>query len=216
MKSRKDSHPKRWWVLTPTLGICLFGILYGMAACQYPGGSNFDKTATEFSWQHNYWCDFLGNTGKNGAINHARPIALLAMVVLGSSLSIFWFLLPSLYSTQNRYVQLSRWAGMLSMVIILFIGTPYHDLVMNIAGGVGLIALVATFVVLYQSRLFTLISFGLFCIVLIGLNNYIYYSDQYILYLPVIQKITFMFFLLWIVLINRKLYQKASLTSLPT
>lgn len=216
MKSRKDSRPKRWWVLTPSLGICLFGILYGMAACQYPGGSNFDQTATGFSWQHNYWCDLLGNTGKNGAINHARSTALLAMVILGGSLSIFWFLLPSLYPTKNRYVQLSQWAGGLSMGIILFIGTPYHDLVMNVAGGFGLIALVATFLGLYQSRFFKLILFGLFCIVLVGLNNYIYYSHQYILYLPVIQKITFVLFLLWIVLINRQLYRKARITSLPT
>ncbi len=210
MKSRKDSQPKRWWVLTPAMGICLFGILYGLAACQYPGGSNFDKTATEFSWQHNYWCDLLGYTGKNGVINHARPIALLAMITLCGSLSMFWFLLPSLHGQKSRYVRLSQWAGGLSMGIVLFIGTPYHDLVMNIAGGFGLIALIATFLGLYQSRLFKLISFGLFCIVLIGFNNYIYYSHQYILYLPIVQKITFVLFLLWIVLINRQLYRRTT------
>jgi hypothetical protein len=214
MKPRKDNQPKRWWVLTPTMGICLFGVLYGMAACQYPGGSNFDQTTTEFSWQHNYWCDLLGNTGKNGAVNPARPTALLAMVILGGSLSVFWFLLPLLHGQESRFIRLSQWAGGLSMGIILFIGTPYHDVVMNVAGGFGLIALMATFLGLYQSRLFWLISFGLFCIALVGLNNYVYYSNQYIFYLPVIQKITFAFFLLWIVLINGQLYRKAR-THLP-
>ncbi len=92
------------------------------------------------------------------------------------------------------------------MVIILFIGTRYHDLVMNVAGGFGSIALIATFIALYQNKYFVLIRFGLFCLLLIGLNNYVYYSNQYIVYLPIIQKLTFVLFLFWIVLINRQLY----------
>lgn len=209
MKARKDRQPKRLWVWTPTLGICLFGLLYVLAACQYPGGSNADRGAIGFSWQHNYWCDLLGNVGKNGAINPARPIALIAMLVLCSSLSVFWWLIPHLYSTQTRSVRLSRWAGALSMVIVLFIGTPHHDLVMNTAGAFGLVALTATFWGLYRNRLFALTAFGLFCMLLILLNNYVYYSQQHIAYLPVIQKVTFVLFLLWIVLINRDLYRKA-------
>lgn len=208
MKPRKDRQPKRLWVLTPTLGICLFGVLYLLAACQYPGGSNADRVAVGFSWQHNYWCDLLGNVGKNGVTNPARPIALTAMLVLCGSLSVFWWLLPHLYSTQTRFVCLSRWAGALSMVIVLFIGTRHHDLVMNTAGCFGLVALTATFWGLCQSRLFALIKFGLFCMVLILLNNYVYYSHQYVAHLPVIQKVTFTLFLLWIVLINRELYRK--------
>ena len=210
MNTQKDRQPKRWWVLTPTLGICLFGLLYLLAACQYPGGSNADQTAVGFSWQHNYWCDLLGNVGKNGAANPARPIALTAMLVLGGSLSVFWWLLPHLYPAQTRFVRLSRWAGALSMAIVLFIGTPHHDLVMNVAGCFGLVALTATFLGLYRSRLFALVAFGLFCMLLILLNNYVYYSHWHIAYLPVIQKVTFVLFLFWIVLINRELYRKAS------
>lgn len=209
MNARKDRQPKRLWVLTPTLGICLFGLLYGLAACRYPGGSNADRVAVGFSWQHNYWCDLLGNVGKNGAVNPARPIALTAMLVLCGSLSVFWWLIPLLYPTQSRFVRLSRWAGALSMAIVLFIGTPHHDLVMNVAGAFGLVALTATFWGLYRSRRFALTKFGLFCMLLILLNNYVYYSHQHIAYLPVIQKVTFVLFLLWIVLINRELYRKA-------
>lgn len=210
MKAQKDKQPERLWILTPTLGICLFGLLYLLAACQYPGGSNADRVAVGFSWQHNYWCDLLGNVGKNGAANPGRPIALTAMLVLCGSLSVFWWLLPHLHPTQTRFVRLSQWMGVLSMVIVLFIGTPWHDAVMNTAGCFGLLALTATFLGLYRSRLFTLIAFGLFCMVLVVLNNYVYYSHQYIAYLPIIQKLTFVLFLLWIVLINRELYRKAA------
>ena len=208
MNAQKDKQPKRLWVLTPTLGICLFGLLYLLAACQYPGGSNADRVAVGFSWQNNYWCDLLGDVGKNGAVNAGRPIAVIAMLVLCGSLSVFWWSVPYLYSAQTRYVRLSQWAGVLSMFVVSFIGTPYHDIVMNIAGCFGLVALIATFLGLYRSRLFALIAFGVFCMLLILLNNYVYYSHQFIVYLPVIQKVTFVLFLLWIVLINQKLYRK--------
>lgn len=195
--------------MIPTLGICLFGLLYVVAACQYPGGSNADQTAIGFSWQHNYWCDLLGDVSKNGAVNVARPIALTAMLMLSVSLAVFWWLLPYLYSNRSQYIRLSQWAGVLSMVIVLFIGTPYHDAVMNTAGCFGLVALTATFLGLYRSKFFALIGFGVFCMILMLLNNYVYHSHQQIIYLPIIQKVTFILFLSWIVLINRKLYRKA-------
>ena len=141
-----------------------------------------------FSWQHNYWCDLLGDVAKNGAVNVARPIANVAMLVLCSSLAVFWWLLPYLYTVQTRYVQFSKWAGVLSMTIVLFIGTPWHDAVMNTAGCFGLLSLTATFTGLYRSNFVILFVFGLFCLLLILLNNYVYYSHHYIAYLPVIQK----------------------------
>lgn len=93
------------------------------------------------------------------------------------------------------------------MIIVLFIGTPYHDLVMNTAGLFGVLALAATFIALHKNRLFILGGFGLFCMLLVGANNYVYYTHRYLYYLPIIQKITFVFFLLWIALINWKVYQ---------
>jgi len=207
MSSQKDRQPKRLWTLTPTLGICLFVVLYVLAACQYPGGSNANRTAVGFSWQHNYWCDLLGDVGKNGVINPARPIALAAMLVLCGSLAFFWWLLPYLYGQNSRFIRLSQWTGTLSMGVILFIGTTYHDVVMNVAGGLGVVSLLATFVGLYRNRLFYSAAFGLLCILLVGANNYVYYSLQYINYLPVIQKITFALFLMWITLVNQAMYR---------
>jgi hypothetical protein len=202
-----DKRLRRWWVLSPTLGICLFGLLYVLAACQYPGGSNVSLKAAGFSWQHNYWCDLLGSTGKNGMYNPGRPVAITAMLVLGSSLSAFWWLLSYLYTNPNRMVRLGQWAGVLSMIIVLFIGTPHHDLVMNTAGLFGVLALAATFVALYKNRLFKLGGYGLVCMLLVGANNYVYYTHHYLYYLPIIQKITFVLFLLWVALINWKVYQ---------
>ncbi len=52
----------------------------------YPGGSSADITAVGFNWKQNYWCDLTGSLAKNGAVNSARPIALIALIGLYSGL----------------------------------------------------------------------------------------------------------------------------------
>ena len=49
---------------------------------------------------------------------------------------------------------------------------------------------------------------GIFNFLLVVLNNILYYGDGLLFYLPVVQKFTFLFFLLWISLVNINLYNK--------
>jgi len=49
---------------------------------------------------------------------------------------------------------------------------------------------------------------GLICIMLLGMNNYIYYTQQFIDALPFIQKITFAFVLIWIIGLNYEMIKK--------
>lgn len=70
----------------------------------------------------------------------------------------------------------------------------------------GFIATVGTFVGLYKSKWYRIFSFGLLNILLVALNNYVYYTKGLIVYLPVIQKISFATFLIWICCIDMKLY----------
>ena len=210
MNTQKNNPPKCVWILTPTLGICLFVLLYGLAACQYPGGSNTDRAAVGFSWQHNYWCDLLGSTAKNGQLNTAQPFAMAAMIVLSLSLSAFWYNLPVLFQDRNRWVIAGQLAGILSMILICFISTPYHDRVINVAGGFGLIALLTTLVGLYKSQSYKLLYLGLLGLLLMGLNTYIYYTGHYLTYLPIVQKFSFVIFLAWVSLVTVNRTRKIS------
>ena len=83
-----------------------------------------------------------------------------------------------------------------------------HDLAISVASGFGLLGLTGVFVGLYKKRWFTLFGFGIMNLLLIVLNNYLYYSEVLIHYLPVVQKITFASFLLWIGLICYKMRVK--------
>jgi hypothetical protein len=195
-------------VLIPLFGSVVFVLLYFVATLYYPGGSQADKNSIGFSWINNYWCNLLNDTSINGEINQAKPIAITALFILCITLAFFWWLLP-------RYLQLSvKWkyiiqiSGAASMFIAFFLFTNMnHDIVTNLASSFGLIATTGTFIGLYQTKWYRLFLFGLFNILLVCLNNYVYYSKGLIIYLPVIQKISFASFLIWVCCIDIQLYR---------
>lgn len=144
----------------------------------------------------------------NGQVNPARPVALAAMFVLGLTLAVFWFLFARIINFP-KYARLAiAFSGLASMTASMFLFTGYHDLVINIAVVLGLVALTGTFVGLYRNKWQLLFVMGVFNIILIVVNNILYYSTGLLKYLPVVQKITFLFFLLWICLIDIRLFLK--------
>ena len=200
---------KSIWILIPLIGSFLFIILYIIAALLYPGGSGANKTAIGYSWTNNYWCNLLSEKAINGQINTARPVAVTAMFILGLSLSSFWIQFPTLIQLKRYYKLLIQLAGTVSMLTSFLLLTSIdHDLVVNTSSAFGLIAMMGTLIALYQLKWKWLFAIGFFDLLLIALNNYLYHSNEMI-YLPVVQKISFLFFLSWFSLISINLYQKS-------
>lgn len=194
------------WAMTPFLGGFIFILLYLIAASYYPGGSSIDPRSKGFSWENNYWCNLLNDRAINGQINHGQPIALTAMFILCFSLSAFWIQFPAFTPLPTYFKQLIRISGLLAMSIGALLFTKLdHDLITNLASFFGLLALSGTIMGLYKNGWKHLFYVGLFNIVLIALNNYLYYSESLRLYLPVVQKLTFLSFLIWIGWINLKM-----------
>ncbi len=187
-------------------GIIFFILLYIIAALLYPGGSDIDKTATGFSWQHNYWCELMDSDAQNGKDNTARPVAIAAMFVLAISLIIFWYQIPLLFSGKKTGSMVIRYCGVGSMLIVPFMFTGRHDAVMNIAGLLGCIAIAVLMAKLYTYKMYGYFIYAILCILLCALNNYVYYTGNLLYWLPVIQKISFIVFLLWFALLTVKLY----------
>lgn len=194
--------------LLPVISTVVFIALYIAAALYYPGGSQQDPQADGFSWLHNYWCNLLNEYAINGQPNRGRYIAFAAMFVLILSLISFWWMFPLLAGLSNRLIWLMRTAGSLSMITAVFLFTGYHDEVINIAGVFGLVAIGITYFGLYQLRWLGLFAWGLFNLLLIGLNNLLYYGNDLLFYLPVVQKISFLSFLLWISTISLHLQRQ--------
>jgi hypothetical protein len=200
----------RFWQLLPFFGCVLFLLLYIIATLNYPGGTNLDKSSIGFSWAQNYWCNLLNENAINGKHNVARPIALTGMAVISLSLTAFWYLFPlrvNCTKTERYVIQAS---GLLAMLTGVFIFTRFHDSVINVAGMFGLIALVGTLRGLKKSGWMKLFYAGLILLFLIGLNNLLYHKKDLMYYLPVVQKITFLYFLVWICCINLRWLGKAT------
>jgi len=192
------------------LGVCIFIVLYFVAAYFYPGGSQADKTVKNFSWLNNYWCDLLSEQAKNGQDNTARPIAIISWLILCFSLLVFWYFLPELFFINSKIKNVIRFCGVIAMLIAMFLFTHLHDVVIHAASLFGLIAFSGAFVCFYKSRLYGFFYTGLFCIALMGLNYFIMVGNTCVSYLPLIQKITFVIVLAWILFINRELYRSGS------
>lgn len=188
--------------LLPSIGILLFAILYIFAASLYPGGSQADAHHVGFDWVHNYWCNLLNVYALNGAINPARPFAILAMAILCFGLASFFYQFPRYYSINKKWDATIQISGILSMLFAVLLFTDWHDGITTLSSFFGLFTLLGIVVGLLRHSLKKYIWTGSFCILLLAANNYIYYSGDYLYFLPVLQKITFGLVLFWVVWLN--------------
>lgn len=198
--------------LLPVVGTVAFVVLFFIATLYYPGGSQADANQIGFSWKDNYWCNLLMNVAINGEPNAAKPIAMVGVVVLAVTLVSFWFLFFNYTSFSKHLKTLFQLSALISMGLSLFIFSKWHDVLITIAGIFGMIALAGTFTGLYKLKWNSLLTFGMLNLLLVIINNIIYYTtDRY--WLPVIQKITFTLFLLWICLVSLKMFKRSQKSS---
>ncbi len=202
-----DINPPFWPKITIG-GIVLFTILYLVAAQYYPGGSNFYPQEKGFSWFNNYWCELLGENAKNGQINRARPIALLAMVILSFSISLFWIKLPQLIPMKLWKSKVLQISGVLSMFSAIFIYSSYHDFSVSISLLFGTLAFLISLYGLYTHHFIWHFNYCVLCLFLIQVNSFIYLSSILIDYLPILQKITFILVFIWIIVISLRFFKK--------
>ena len=193
-------------MLMPCIGIVIFISLYLVSTFLYPGGSTYDPGILGFDWLHNYWCDLTGAVAKNGAPNTARPVALAAMIILCTSIAVFWFILPTLFQNKPQY-QVIRYTGIPSMAIAIFMFTGYHDTVIHLGGVFAGVALVLTFVGLHEHSYYRLFWSGLCCLVLILFNYFIYETGTWLTLLPIVQKITFGIVAVWVCVVDMRIYR---------
>lgn len=196
--------------LLPLVGCCLFVFLYVTATLYYPGGSSFNRSAAGFSWMQNYWCNLMDAQALNGTPNAARPIAIAAMFVLGASLIFFWYLFPTYAGFSKVSHSIMQLSGLLSMATLVGLFSGSHDFTINIASGFGLIAIIGTLAGLKRLKWRWLFGLGLFNLALVAVNNILYYNIGWQQYLPVVQKITFLFFLTWFSYISLQMFRQTS------
>ncbi len=200
----------------PLLGIAAYCLLYLFATAIYPGGIRWANAELGFSIRDSYWCDLIATSTRAGGPNPARPVALLALYILTASLAWMWYALPRQVPLSAMGQASLHWGGIGSMVVTGFLPTPYHDLVIHLAGLLGMIALSGTLHALYRSGRWHLVLAGVFCMGLCLSNYWIYNTLDGIRFLPILQKVTFFLFLAWFAWIILDLPEQTSQTQPET
>ena len=193
----------KFQLVLPIAGIIAFAFLYVLASMQYPGGSQADPQSMGFSWMNNYFCNLLNKTAINGKPNLGQPFALASLLVLALSLALFWWSFPHYLPLSQFQTKMIKITGVSSMIIACLLFTNInHDLITNTASLFGLIAILTSMWALYQNKRTAIVVFGLLNLVLVLINNWLYYDASLIKYLPLVQKISFASVLIWIIWIN--------------
>lgn len=198
----------------PMIGIFIYVALYFIAAKLYPGGSRVYPDKDGFDWYNNYWCHLISENAINGEANTAHPYAHVGMVVLGISLAVFFYQFPQYFKIKQPWKSIVRISGIAGSFFSMLIMSDYHDLTAVLAAVFGALSIVGIFFGLRNTGLLYFIWTGIGCVLLIALNGYIYFSGNYILWLPVIQKITFAAVLLWVVFLNSMFAKGKNLVSI--
>jgi len=187
----------------PAACIVLFLILYLISAYLYPGGHHLNHDHVGFCWIHNYWCDLYTPLAYNGQINAAMYISIGATLMVLLGIAYFFYLFPNFIETSDKWSKVIRIAGVTAMLVALPVFTDAaHNICIISASVLGLIALIGIIISLIRNKLkFFLWSAGV-CAILIAITNIMFYSKMCINLLPSIQKITFLFVLLWLFGLN--------------
>jgi hypothetical protein len=204
MDKRQKQNCSLMFRLIPTIIILIFVMLYIVATMLYPGGSDVDLHAKGFSWLHNYWCNLTASIAKNGQANPAQSVALTAQFILCIGLLFFWYRLPVLFDQKKIYSAI-RWLGCSAMLMAVLVFTPLHEWSINIGGMLGVAALSTTFFGLYQHQYRSLFYVGLFSLTWVLLDYFVYKTNVGEVYSPLIQKFTFLFFFVWIMMMDFKM-----------
>jgi hypothetical protein len=190
------------WI--PAVSVGIFTGLYALSAYLYPGGTRDDPSRVGFSLVDNYWCDLLDARTCGGRLNPSRPIALAAMIVLCAGLSVLWWTVPTLFQGARRRGRLVRSAGLASAVVTPLVGTPFHDSAINAAGLLGVAAFGATITAAGNDGGRAPGFLAVSTLVLMAANFIIWETGAGLLVLPLIQKVAFASFLLWVVVTSRR------------
>ena len=179
------------------IGLTISMILLGIATRFYPGGSQLDKNAIGFDWANNYLCNLFNEKAVNGASNPARFWAIGGMFLLCASITLF-FSRFSKKIPKKRDANIIQYSGMGAMFCTFLVVTSYHDLMTIFASTFGLLTIFYITVYTFISKLTFFKYLSVLCLLNLYVNNYIYYTQNLLYLLPILQKVSLLSILIWL------------------
>lgn len=196
------------WVGLAGIGVFVAG--YVVAAWLYPGGTRFDHSTVGFSVVHNYWCDLLDDTAYCGRANPGRPVALAAMGFLCCGLSALWWAAPTLFPEARYRGLVVRVSGTACALVTPLLATERHDVAIDLAGLLALVAFIATMSGLWPRTSVSLRAVAAITVA-VALGNYaIWRTGVGLGCLAAAQKLAFALFLTWACMLAQQILRRGS------
>jgi hypothetical protein len=175
-----------------------FVVFISVAFYFYPGGNHFDPLVQGHSFWLNFWCDIMTVNAVNNAPNTARPWAILGALFLIGALGTMGASASLLMNISKRYYRLMLILGGVS--ILGGIAMEYnHDLFLNITAISGLLACSIFLYHSLKSGHITFIFLGCLTYLTTILNLILWLNDHPTSFLPIIQKLSTVFLLMWLI-----------------
>ncbi len=169
----------------------------------YPGGSPHNIHAQGFSMLHNYWCNLLDPYALNGRLNAARPYAIGAGLVGSAALFGSMYVILQKYALKPLHLNMASAGLGSSLVGAVFLFTPWHNYFVTLLI-IGLIAygsILARPVWNFAPLLTRVVL--LFTAAMLVTTACLYYLGFALLFLPVMQKLSFVSLVISLYLIHR-------------
>ncbi|HRD06028.1 MAG: hypothetical protein U0V54_14905 [Saprospiraceae bacterium] len=173
-----------------TTSLILGIILFYIATLHYPGGSNWNKNSIGFDWRYNYITNLFNPIAVNGESNGSVPWAIGAMALLCIGFALFFVDTAQKINTPTSS-RIIKWGGALSMLFAFLAVTPWHDLMVTMSNVLVMLSLFYITVHLFKSKLFVCGLLSAMCLSAIYLGSIMYYTQLWLDWLPVVQKIVF-------------------------
>ena len=188
-------------------------IVFTFAAQAYPGGSENIPHDLGYSYFHNFLCDAMLPFTPSGIQNPARHLATISHIILSGTMILFFFLLPMIFDWTNRNTAIIRYVGMLTMAVFIFMYTDNHDHIVTATGVLGTVALIPFFLEMKRYPSGGLKTLAYICFVLSIIVFVSFETKIGFYYLPLIQKVTFIFDAWWVIWVSLIVMKKNGLTS---
>lgn len=198
----------------PIIGIGFYFILFMYSASKYPGGSRIHPEFIGFDWIHNYWCDLMAKESYNGHKNLARPAAVAAWIIV--CLSILFIFLKAV----NSYYPFGKWhtifktTSIITVIIGILSCTDYHDLAVAVCFPFGAITAIGLTAGLLKSNMTAYKYTVWICLIFLSASFFLYFTNTGLQYLGVLQKITLIITMSWLVGFYLSLYNQNSVSKL--
>ncbi|MFY0606078.1 MAG: hypothetical protein JXR10_05145 [Cyclobacteriaceae bacterium] len=201
---------KKYYPFIPIIGMGAYLIVFTVAAVDYPGGSENIHNLTSYSFFHNFLCDVMNPVTQSGVLNPARSLATISHLILSATMITFFYVLPEIFHWSNRNTKLIRYIGMLTMTVFVFMYTSIHDHIVTATGVLGTFALIPFFIELKKYPKGGLKILAYVCFILSIIVFFIFESKIGYYYLPILQKITFIFDAWWVIWVSMIVWKKKS------